>query len=375
MMKSRLIRHWPGRAAVLLATATTAAALLAGMGTEPASASVHAAAAARIRWDRVEPVPGLAALNKGYNAAVNALSCWAQSYCAAAGFYTDKHHHSQAWVALELKGRWAGAVQVPGTAALNGGGSAQVGYVSCAMFGCVAVGTYTTSRKNTRWFTASERAGRWGKAAPVPIPALHDAGINTVWCAPGGLCAAGGGFTDPSGAGQAWVMTETSGRWHGAEEVPGNATLNIPGGGAATDAVSCSSPGNCAAGGTYTFSSTSSEGFGSATSAFVVSEADGVWGTAEEVPGVSGMNSGDDAWTSLIACPSASDCTAAGYAIANQNTCSYPCQQTFAVSEDDGVWGAAVDTGLGDNSALACVSAGNCALGGGQRGLVRGDRE
>ena len=77
------------------------------------------------------------------------------------GFYTDAHEHLQAFVARERKGRWGKAAEVPGTAALNQGGNAQVGRVSCARTSvCVAVGTYTDKAGNGQWFTVTERDGR-----------------------------------------------------------------------------------------------------------------------------------------------------------------------------------------------------------------------
>lgn len=84
----------------------------------------------------------------------------------------------------------------------------------------------------------------------VPVPALGGVGINAAWCAPGGLCAAAGGFTDSSGAIQLWTETEAHGRWQPALEIPGIAALNV-GGYATVDAVTCASAGNCAAGGQY----------------------------------------------------------------------------------------------------------------------------
>lgn len=124
-------------------------------------------------------------------------------------------------MARERKGRWGVAEEVPGTAALNKGGNAQVGYVSCARTSvCVAVGTYTGQAGNSQWFTVTTKDSRWGTAARVPYPALKEAVIDAVWCLPGGLWAAGGWFTDPSRASQAWVQTETHGRWQPGLEVP-----------------------------------------------------------------------------------------------------------------------------------------------------------
>ena len=71
-------------------------------------------------------------------------------------------------------------------------------------------------------------------------------------------------YTDSSSRLQAFVVSQASGAWHIAVEVPGTAALN-QGGIAETLSVSCASAGNCGAGGYYKDSSGHIQ-------AFVVSE-------------------------------------------------------------------------------------------------------
>jgi hypothetical protein len=370
-------RRSKGRGVAVVA-AVSCAVLLAGSGVASAVPGARAGAtagAARIRWGKAELVPGLAALNKGDqnsaysppSASVNAVSCWGAGGCVVGGFYTDGHEHLQAFVARERNGRWGKAVEVPGTAALNQGGHAQVGRVSCARTSvCVAVGTYTNKAGNGQWFTVTERDGQWGKAAEVPDPALNQASIGTVWCAPGGLCAAGGTFTDPAGTTDAWVRTEVRGRWRPALEVPGLAALNTNGNGALTgsglDSVACASAGNCAAGGHYDFLPANYfEG-----EAFVVTETNGTWGSAEEVPGIESINEGQ-AGTTFMSCPSAGNCAAAGYfGPLNLNVCDETdCNGAFAVSERHGTWGQVQRIGgAGFVEALTCPATGDCVAAG-----------
>jgi hypothetical protein len=56
-------------------------------------------------------------------------------------------------------------------------------------------------------------AGAWGMAREVPgTAALNPGGsaaIGTVSCAPAGTCSAGGSYTDSSGHGQAFVVSQT----------------------------------------------------------------------------------------------------------------------------------------------------------------------
>ena len=73
------------------------------------------------------------------------------------------------------------------------------------------------------------------------------------------------------------MVGETNGSWGDAVEVPGTATLNS-GGPAEVASISCAAAGDCAAGGYYTDDSYDFQ-------AFVVSETNGSWGDAIEVPG------------------------------------------------------------------------------------------
>src|SRR5262250_1816619 len=99
--------------------------------------------------------------------------------------------------------------------------------------------------------------GSWGRAIEVPgLAALDKAGgadVVSVSCGSAGNCAAGGYYTR-HGRYQGWVVSEANGRWGRAIEVPGLGALDagaFPGGGAYVSSVSCGSAGNCAAGGSY----------------------------------------------------------------------------------------------------------------------------
>jgi len=163
----------------------------------------------------------------------------------------------QVFVVNEVNGTWHTAVEVPGTAALNTGGGADMYAVSCASAGnCSAVGSYFTSYSHA--FVVSEVNGTWHTAIQVPGTATLNQGriayAISVSCASAGNCSAGGTYTDSSRNMQAFVVSEVNGTWHTATQVPGTATLN-QGGNAFVQSVSCASAGNCSAGGGYTDSS------------------------------------------------------------------------------------------------------------------------
>ena len=214
--------------------------------------------------------------------------------------------------------------------------------------------------------------GIWGSAEQVPglaaLAGTGDSAVNSVSCATAGNCSAGG-FYHTGGASQccqseAFVVSEVDGVWGMALEVPGIAGLNQAGMAGVTS-VSCSSPGNCVAGGSYT--SGHSGGGVSFTSAFVVSQVNGTWGTARQVPGIAALNTGGQAGISSVSCSSPGDCSAGGfYDIFSTPGC---CRSAgFGVSLVNGTWrrarkipGTIAKIGVtGGIDAVSCASAGNC---------------
>ena len=206
-------------------------------------------------------------------------------------------------------GVWGEAEEVPGTASLKGGGSASVDFLSCSPGGnCSAGGSYTDGSGNRQAFVAKEKSGVWGRAEEVPgtgkLNAGGDAEVYSISCRSSGNCSAGGYYENASGNQQAFVVNETGGAWGRAEEVPGTAPLNA-GGDAVIYSISCSSAGTCPRRGFYHDASKYYQ-------AFVVNKTGGVWGKAEEVPGTASLNAGGDADVFSLSCSSGGNCSAGG---------------------------------------------------------------
>ncbi len=178
-------------------------------------------------------------------------------------------------------------------------------------------------------------------------------------CGSAGNCAAGGDYADRHVNGQGFVVSERNGVWGRAIEVPGLGALNK--GDAAVTSVSCGSAGNCAAGGDYGDRRGHQQGF-------VVSQRRGRWGTAIEVPGLGALNAAGYAFVLSVSCGSAGNCAAGGdYQYRRDQF------QGFVVSQRHGRWGTAIEVpGLGALNkggdalvtSVSCASAGNCAAGG-----------
>ena len=242
-------------------------------------------------WQQAEEVPGTAPLTLGGgSAAILSVSCASAGNCSAGGDYAGDGSGG-AFVVSEVHGTWQQEEEVPSIATLGPGGGASIQSVSCGSAGnCSAGGYYTVSLHNQQAFLVSQVGGTWQQPEEVPGTATLDQGgegsIDSVSCASAGACSAGGNYTDGSGHQQAFVVSEVSGSWQQAIEVPGTATLNQGNGpGAGIDSVSCASVGNCGAGGYYTDSAGHRQ-------AFVVGEVSGDWQQAEEVPGTATLNQG-----------------------------------------------------------------------------------
>ena len=109
---------------------------------------------------------------------------------------------------------------------------------------------------------AAERNGAWGTAIEVPgLAALNVggiAGVVSVSCAPGGSCAAGGDYAGRHHHGRVFVVSENNGVWGAAFQVPGLGALSR---GARVMSVSCGPAGTCAAGGSYGDAARHPQGF------------------------------------------------------------------------------------------------------------------
>ncbi|HET9896481.1 MAG TPA: hypothetical protein VFQ44_16260 [Streptosporangiaceae bacterium] len=347
---------------VLVSAVAVGGAVLAGAPGAGAALIAPGAVPAAGTWGTAIEVPGLAALNANGRAEVLSVSCGLAGDCAAGGSYQDRNHRLQGFVASEQDGTWGGATGVPGLARLNAGGTAEVLSVSCGPAGNCAAGGYYYGRRSQQAFVDSEQNGTWTKAIGVPKLAALNAGfaeVLSVSCGPAGGCAAGGYYYDRRGQ-QGFVVSEHNGTWGGVIRVPGLAALNADGS-AEVSSVSCYGPeGNCTAGGYYEDRHRHHQGF-------VASEHNGTWGKAIGIRGLGALNAGGQAAATTVSCASAGNCAAGG---SYKDSHAHP--QGFVVSQQHGVWGKAIEVpglaSLESGGAMAlsvsCSSAGNCVAAG-----------
>jgi hypothetical protein len=214
--------------------------------------------------------------------------------------------------------------------------------------------------------TAAQSTGTWANAVEIPGTATLNVGGaaygEAVSCPSPGNCSAGGSYADASGEGheQAFVVNEVARTWGNAKEVPGSATLNA-GDYASVDQISCPSAGNCSASGDYTDGSGKQQ-------IFVVNELAGTWGNAKEAPGSAILDAGGDASDSSLSCASAGNCVMSGWYTDGSSH-----RQALVVDETNGTWGNAEEVpgsatlnagGYAMTYSVSCPSPGNCAMSG-----------
>jgi hypothetical protein len=165
-----------------------------------------------------------------------------------------------------------------------------------------------------------------------------NATVTSVSCTPGGTCAAGGQYVDASSRALAFVLTERNGQWGTAIEVPGLAARHAED--ASISAVSCAA-GGCVAAGRY-------QGADGRPHAFVTAEQSGRWSglTTLSTP-VRSASIG----IGSLSCSGPGNCAVGGG------------RPAFVVSKVSGRWGRAVQfkvTGKNGRAEVSCTSPGNC---------------
>jgi cytochrome c551/c552 len=292
---------------------------------------------------------------------IESISCPSAGNCAVAGSFTSLNRH-QVFVVTERRGVWGRAEVVtgPGGPLVSNGMN-----VSCSSAGnCGGGGAYATSEVASG-FVVTEKNGVWGKAEQVRGLAALNGGDNPpsvgpVVCPSAGNCVAGGSYSPVAGRdiNDALVVSEKNGIWGKAEEVPGLAALIPPRGSAGIGPITCTSARYCLGIGSYA-------GRSGAEVPFAVTDRNGTWGRARPIPGIAGYELGSLSWSS------AGNCVAAG-----QYDVTVDRQAPFVIDLASGVWGAPIllsgldslpgggasTAGLGS---VSCPSAGNCTAAGG----------
>jgi hypothetical protein len=305
------------------------------------------------------------------SASLSSVTCTARGTCTAGGSYQAARRQIEPMVATRSHGRWSPGVPLTLPAGAATQPYAQVNGIACRSAGnCVAVGDYEYSRaKGLQAFIATESGGRWHRAFTPRLPANaaspESAQLEAVACTRDGSCAAIGGYLDSSGNAQTMVLAKPpAGAWRQATEIasPPNAAANPA---AFMTGIACSGPGTCVAVGNYSVSPTQFEAMGAV-------ELRGVWHQATEIAAPRGAIAGTFTAITSISCLAAGPCMGAGqYAVSATQS------RAMVVTESKGRFGramaiTAVPPGASARPSsyllgISCRPSGTCfAVGGGR---------
>ena len=317
-------------------------------------------------WHSAHAIPGLGKLNPGGTSSARTVSCASPGNCAVGGFYETVDSIDQAFVADERNGTWRPAIEVPGSGALNDGNRAQVLSISCPSAGnCTAGGFYEDATISFHAFVADETNGQWGQVHAIDVTVtgvtpINEEQVTAVSCASAGNCAATGNAGNATGHSQVWVADEAGGTWGPPHEIPGFASLDV---GVLSDAqsISCASPGNCATAGQLNNLN--------GPVAYVADERSGGWDQVQQVFGGSGpFNTATFANIESVSCGSPGNCAAGGSYITPDNVrlAFVVNEVNGSWGNAHNVPGIATLAGghVSDTTSVSCAPAGNCAAGG-----------
>jgi hypothetical protein len=200
----------------------------------------------------------------------------------------------------------------------------------------------------------------WTTGIQAPLPANADGDpavrVESVSCASPGNCTAVGSYRDNTHASfQGLLLTETAGVWGPAVE----ATMPANGASSASvvlTSVSCASAGNCTAVGGYRDNSDNDQGV-------MLTETGGVWSQGVEAALPANAGQFPDGFVSSVSCRSAGNCTAVGTYETSSSS------EGLLLTETSGVWSTGVEASLPADAAtdasvllpsVSCGSVGNC---------------
>ena len=325
-------------------------------------------------WGNAEPAEfsdGLRS-NSG-STSFNSVSCSTPGNCTALGDFSKTEGGRAAFTATSVKRTspppedgWDQARPAEFPNGLFGYSEIVVSSISCASPGnCTVVGGFQhiIYMQGFRAFTMTSTNGVWAPARaalfPDDVQARPDANFRSVSCASPGNCTAVGSFQNSNNGYEAFTMTSTNGAWALARPAvfPAGVQFTYPS--ARFSSVSCTSPGNCTAVGNFLNSGNNQE-------AFTMTSTNGVWDTAQPAVFASGIqNDSPLAQFNSVSCASPGNCTAVGFLKTFDGS-----REAFTMTSTDGAWapgrpavfadGVQPIPRIADFNSVSCASPGNC---------------
>ena len=247
------------------------------------------------------------------NGILNSVSCTSPGNCTAVGNFRNLEGSREAFTMTSTNGAWELARPAVFASGIQPNSPiARFTSVSCATAGnCTAIGSFANLDDFDEAFTMTSTNGVWALARPVEFPdgvqSEDPNGIlNSVSCTSPGNCTIVGRFRTSDGSHEAFTMTSTNTVWELARPAIFPETAGPFRTVTEFASVSCTSPGNCTAAGTFGMVS-------GGNAAFTMTSTNGVWELARPAIFPIGAQSATPNSSSIsVSCPSATSCTAAG---------------------------------------------------------------
>ena len=211
---------------------------------------------------------------------------------------------------------------------------------------------------------ATSGAPQWHAAKAVSLPSgatgLPNGFLPALSCSSAGNCEAGGSYLDSKGNVEGLVLNEVRSMWRAPTRLvpPANAGADPQ---VDINSLSCATNGNCSAGGG--FGDTKKNG-----QSLIANEVNGAWKQAQEVTLPSNAGTAlQNSQIHAVVCWSSGNCSAVGTYFDNAEPVAYA--RGLEVNEVRGVWGRARETLLPSDANIdplvnvnqvACARAGNC---------------
>jgi hypothetical protein len=265
-------------------------------------------------WQRASEVRLPSSTNVNPFVLLNQVACASAGNCSAVGSYIDNNGATHGLLVSEFANRWLAGLSMALPANASTFPDASLSSIACISTGnCDAIGTYDNAQGDVEGLTVVQSSRAWKRASAMampsgaaPNPRVFFYGFNGISCSSLGNCSAGGQYRDGAGNYQGFMVNDVNSTWQVADQLKLPASAPQVGKNGGVVALTCPSNGNCSAGAAYLDASGSYQ-------AVVVNRVNGTWLTGVKVTLPAGAVSvGVDGGVYGLICKAVNQCTATG---------------------------------------------------------------
>jgi hypothetical protein len=265
-------------------------------------------------WQRASEVRLPPGTNVNPFVLLNQVACASPGNCSAVGSYIDSNGATHGLLVSEFANRWLAGLALALPANASSFPDASLSSIACISAGnCDAIGTYDNTQGDVEGLTVVQSSRSWKRASAMAMPPSAASnprvffyGFNGISCSSLGNCSAGGQYRDSAGDYQGFMVNDVNSTWQVADELKLPASAPQVGKNGGVVALTCPSNGNCSAGAAYLDATGNYQ-------AVVVNRVNGTWLTGVKVTLPGGATSvGVDGGVYGLICKAVNQCTATG---------------------------------------------------------------